>query len=157
MKALLNCSTLGGLLNIPLRLQRQALAALLCGLTTGAVVAQTPAKKEANTTGRENSPFSRNEADLPKGPAPRTAQSHPDLSGYRSSFGHEVFMWTQRCNRRRYRSQAKTVGRRDRLSSECRRQRSRTIRLLFAPAGLKTLKLRMDAQQRNAQAIARLR
>ncbi len=32
-------------------------------------------------TGRENSPFSRNEADLPKGPAPRL-NGHPDLSGY---------------------------------------------------------------------------
>jgi hypothetical protein len=41
--------------------------------------AQTP--KAADVTGRENSPFSRNEADLPKGPAPRLA-GHPDLSGY---------------------------------------------------------------------------
>ncbi len=31
--------------------------------------------------GRANSPFSRNEADLPKGPAPRLSE-HPDLSGY---------------------------------------------------------------------------
>ena len=28
------------------------------------------------------SPFSRREEDLPKGPAPKTAQGHPDLSGY---------------------------------------------------------------------------
>ena len=31
---------------------------------------------------KENAPLSRREADLPKGPAPRTAQGHPDLSGY---------------------------------------------------------------------------
>jgi hypothetical protein len=43
--------------------------------------AQTPAKKPADTTGRENAPFSRNEEDLPKGPAPRLAD-HPNLSGY---------------------------------------------------------------------------
>ena len=40
------------------------------------------AKKQADdATGRANSPFSRNEADLPKGPAPRLG-THPDLSGY---------------------------------------------------------------------------
>jgi len=38
-------------------------------------------KKAPDVTGRENSPFSRNEADLPKGPAPRL-NGHPDLSGY---------------------------------------------------------------------------
>jgi hypothetical protein len=33
-------------------------------------------------TARENAPLSRSETDLPKGPAPRTAQGRPDLSGY---------------------------------------------------------------------------
>ncbi len=47
----------------------------------GSLAAQEPAKKPAGGTGRENSPFSRNEADLPKGPAPRLGE-HPDLSGY---------------------------------------------------------------------------
>jgi hypothetical protein len=39
------------------------------------------AQKKTDVTGRENSPFSRNEADLPKGPAPRLGE-HPDWSGY---------------------------------------------------------------------------
>jgi hypothetical protein len=46
----------------------------------GSLMAQTQEKK-TDTTGRANSPFSRNEADLPKRPAPRLG-SHPDLSGY---------------------------------------------------------------------------
>jgi len=33
-------------------------------------------------TAKEGAPLSRREADLPKGPGPRTAQGHPDLSGY---------------------------------------------------------------------------
>jgi hypothetical protein len=45
------------------------------------LLAQAAAKKTPDATGRENSPFSRDEADLPKGPAPRLA-GHPDLSGY---------------------------------------------------------------------------
>jgi hypothetical protein len=66
------------------RLQRTTLAliAILLILVAGSVLAQTPAAKPPDATGRENSPFSRNEADLPKGPAPRTVQGHPDLSGY---------------------------------------------------------------------------
>ncbi len=58
-----------------------ALTTLLPVILAGAMAAQTPEKKAPDTTGRENSPFSRNEADLPKGPAPRLA-GHPDLSGY---------------------------------------------------------------------------
>ena len=45
------------------------------------LAAQQAAKKVPDATGRENSPFTRAEADLPKGPAPRLAE-HPDLSGY---------------------------------------------------------------------------
>jgi len=48
---------------------------------SSALLAQTPAKKAPDATGRENAPFSRNEEDLLKGPAPRLA-GHPDLSGY---------------------------------------------------------------------------
>jgi hypothetical protein len=33
-------------------------------------------------TAKENAPLSRKESDLPRGPAPRTSQEHPDLSGY---------------------------------------------------------------------------
>jgi len=62
--------------------QNYALTTLVPILLASSLVAQTPAKKTTDTTGRENSPFSRNEADLPKGPAPRTAQGQPDLSGY---------------------------------------------------------------------------
>ncbi len=47
----------------------------------GSLAAQESTKKPVDATGRENSPFSRNEADLPKGPAPRLGE-HPDLSGY---------------------------------------------------------------------------
>jgi hypothetical protein len=47
----------------------------------GSVAAQESTKKPVDATGRENSPFSRNEADLPKGPSPRSGE-HPDLSGY---------------------------------------------------------------------------
>jgi len=43
--------------------------------------AQAPASTAPDATGRENAPFSRNEAELPKGPAPRLGE-HPDLSGY---------------------------------------------------------------------------
>jgi hypothetical protein len=60
-----------------------ALLGLFPIVLVGSLVAQAPAAaKPPDATGRENSPFSRNEADLPKGPAPRTAQGHPDLSGY---------------------------------------------------------------------------
>jgi hypothetical protein len=45
------------------------------------LLAQSPAKKAVDATGRENSPFSRNEADLPKGPVPRLG-AHQDFSGY---------------------------------------------------------------------------
>lgn len=65
-----------------LQFQNYVLTALVPILLAGSLTAQVPPKKAADTTGRENSPFSRNEADLPKGPAPRTAQGHPDLSGY---------------------------------------------------------------------------
>ena len=65
-----------------LQFQNYALITFLPILLAGSLAAQAPQKKAADTTGRENSPFSRNEADLPKGPAPRTAQGHPDLSGY---------------------------------------------------------------------------
>ena len=58
-----------------------ASATLLSALLTVSLMAQEPAKKPVDATGRENSPFSRNEADLPKGPAPRLGD-HPDLSGY---------------------------------------------------------------------------
>ena len=50
-----------------------------------AALAQAPGtattNQSADTTGRANSPFSRNEADLPTGPGPRLGR-HPDLSGY---------------------------------------------------------------------------
>ena len=60
-----------------------ALFVILPAVLAGSLVAQAPASpKPPDATGRENSPFSRNEADLPKGPAPRSAQGHPDLSGY---------------------------------------------------------------------------
>jgi len=45
------------------------------------LAAQQAAKKVPDATGRENSPFTRDEAELPKGPAPRLSE-HPDLSGY---------------------------------------------------------------------------
>jgi hypothetical protein len=50
-------------------------------LLAGSITAQESTKKPVDATGRENSPFSRNEADLPKGPAPRLGE-HTDLSGY---------------------------------------------------------------------------
>ena len=65
-------------MKIRLQFYRYALTALVL---TGLSVAQEPTKKPADPTGRENAPFSRNEADLPKGPAPRLGE-HPDLSGY---------------------------------------------------------------------------
>ena len=58
-----------------------ALGALSFIFLAGSLAAQDPTKKPVNATGRENSPFTRNEADLPKGPAPRLGE-HPDLSGY---------------------------------------------------------------------------
>src|ERR1700733_6730610 len=61
--------------------KKLAIASLLPFLAAGALIAQSAPKKAPDVTGRENSPFSRNEADLPKGPAPRLA-GHPDLSGY---------------------------------------------------------------------------
>jgi hypothetical protein len=66
-------------LKTQLKFHHYVLAALLSGMLAGSLAAQAPTKKA--TTGRENSPFSRNEADLPKGSAPRLGQ-HPDLSGY---------------------------------------------------------------------------
>jgi len=61
---------------------RACVTIVLLPLTlSSALLAQAPAKKAPDTTGSENAPFSRNEEDLPKGPAPRLA-SHPDLSGY---------------------------------------------------------------------------
>jgi hypothetical protein len=68
-------------LKTQLQLHTYVLAALLPVLLAGSLAAQAPAKKAPEAAGRENSPFSRNEADLPKGPAPRLAE-HPDLSGY---------------------------------------------------------------------------
>ncbi len=55
--------------------------ALLLLVLVGTLAAQQAAKKVADATGRENSPFTRDEAELPKGPAPRLGP-HPDLSGY---------------------------------------------------------------------------
>jgi len=55
--------------------------ALLAFWPIASAYSQQPSQKQADTTGRANSPFSRNEADLPKGPAPRLSE-HPDLSGY---------------------------------------------------------------------------
>lgn len=57
-----------------------AVATLVLVPSSGAH-AQDSKKKADDATGRANSPFSRNEADLPKGPAPRLG-THPDLSGY---------------------------------------------------------------------------
>jgi hypothetical protein len=57
------------------------LVALLSVLLVESMGAQTAAAKAAVPTERENSPFSRNEADLPKGAAPHLGD-HPDLSGY---------------------------------------------------------------------------
>jgi hypothetical protein len=54
---------------------------ILLAFLAGSLAAQESTKKPVDATGRENSPFSRNEADLPKGPAPRLGE-HPDLSGY---------------------------------------------------------------------------
>ena len=59
----------------------------MCVSTIAFLVLQTSSRgikaqeKKPDTTGRANSPFSRNEADLPKGPAFRLG-AHPDLSGY---------------------------------------------------------------------------
>ena len=64
-----------------LLLQGCALGAMLSLTTPVLLVAQASDRKDTDATGRANSPFSRNEADLPKGPAPRLA-GHPDLSGY---------------------------------------------------------------------------
>jgi len=64
-----------------LYLRRYASAALFFVTLAGSLAGQEPSKKPVDATGRENSPFSRNEADLPKGPAPRLGE-HPDLSGY---------------------------------------------------------------------------
>ena len=51
-------------------------------IATLGVHAQTAAKPApVDESGRANSPFSRNEGDLPKGPAPWLGP-HPDLSGY---------------------------------------------------------------------------
>lgn len=57
------------------------LSLISLALLAGSLAAQESTKKPVDVTGRENSPFSRNEADLPKGPAPRLGE-HPDLSGY---------------------------------------------------------------------------
>jgi hypothetical protein len=65
-----------------LQFQNYVFTTLASTLLATSLAAQASAKKAADTTGRENSLFSRNEADLPKGPAPRTVQGHPDLSGY---------------------------------------------------------------------------
>ncbi len=64
-----------------LHFRKCSLVAFFVVLLTGSLAAQEPAKKPTDTTGRENAPFSRNEEDLPKGPAPRLGE-HPDLSGY---------------------------------------------------------------------------
>jgi len=56
-------------------------AAILAPILSANACAQGAKKPSDDTTGRANSPFSRNEADLPKGPAPRLG-THPDLSGY---------------------------------------------------------------------------
>src|SRR5438105_1332928 len=58
---------------------RASVSLAVCLSATAGLSAQQ--KKAPDVTGRENSPFSRNEADLPKGPAPRL-NGHPDLSGY---------------------------------------------------------------------------
>jgi hypothetical protein len=60
---------------------RRTLLALLLALPLGFLSAQEAPRKAPDTTGRENAPFSRNEADLPKGPAPRLGD-RPDFSGY---------------------------------------------------------------------------
>jgi len=66
-----------------LRILSYALAVFFPTALSGSLFAQTPAAaKQPDVTGRENAPFSRKEEDLPKGPAPRTAEGHPDLSGY---------------------------------------------------------------------------
>jgi hypothetical protein len=66
-----------------LRVTSHAFIAMLPIVLAGSLIAQAPSgAKPPDATGRANSPFSRNEADLPKGPAPRSAQGHPDLSGY---------------------------------------------------------------------------
>jgi hypothetical protein len=57
------------------------LMSLLPAMLAMPLAAQQVAKKAPDATGRENSPFTRAEADLPKGPAPRLGE-HPDLSGY---------------------------------------------------------------------------
>jgi hypothetical protein len=64
-----------------LHIRHYVLVVLFSAFLAGLLAAQEPAKKPLGVTGKENSPFSRNEADLPKGPAPRLAD-HPDLSGY---------------------------------------------------------------------------
>jgi len=68
-------------LSLNAHLRSTMLCLLGLSTTTFIYAQQTAAKSVPDTTGRANSPFSRNEADLPKGPAPRLG-SHPDLSGY---------------------------------------------------------------------------
>lgn len=70
-------------MEIPLNVyQRSVLLGLLALSVTPVTSGQQTSQKTApDTTGRASSPFSRNEADLPKGPAPRLGD-HPDLSGY---------------------------------------------------------------------------
>jgi hypothetical protein len=58
-----------------------ALAASFLAFLPTKTFAQAATKKAPDVTGRENSPFSRKEEDLPKGRAPHLA-GHPDLSGY---------------------------------------------------------------------------
>lgn len=59
---------------------KQGLLALSLLAVTLPGVAQDQAEKPG--TPRPSSPFAVNEADLPKGPAPRLTDGHPDLSGY---------------------------------------------------------------------------
>lgn len=69
-------------MSFPTRFRAAALTTLFPLVTVLGVHGQATGKPAPiDDTGRANSPFSRNEADLPKGPAPRLG-SHPDLSGY---------------------------------------------------------------------------
>jgi hypothetical protein len=62
-------------------LRNHSLAVLLPVVLAASLSAQEATTKVPDAAGRANSPFTHDEAELPKGPAPRLGD-HPDLSGY---------------------------------------------------------------------------
>jgi hypothetical protein len=81
IKLSLDRVTAGALLRKRSQLLNYASIALL-SLTVPCSLAAQSWDSIPTGASRENAPLFRNEADVPKGPAPRTPQGHPDLSGY---------------------------------------------------------------------------